>query len=1109
MRRRWIGALASLVLGATGVAIPGTVAAAATATPTTTATASSQTSLVVKEASQSSSTNPEKIDVMGIWAHPDDDAGLTTPCGVWHDLYGTRCGIILATRGEGGSNSVGSEAGPDLGLRRENEDRNSHVRSGTTDIFYLDRVDFFYNTSAPLTEKAWDADETLRRTVRIIRETQPEVLVTWTASLAAGHGNHQEAGRLTWEAAAAAADPTKFPEQLTGPDAVSTWQVRRILESPHTAGTGAGSGENCMASFVSDPTNPYPVVGTWTGYDAHDTNVEGKPAFTWAPGSSPVSGVADGTVKSWAQVGREGARAHATQARTMQKTPYDPTCQRWSMPWSVAPIHEAGDSDAGRDDTLLLGATKDDTGGFPAGSLFYGTADTYRLGRGESTKVTVHMSSGKGMLPAGEVALTAPDGWTVSEPQKVSGITGKDSTLTFTVTAADDAALEVSHVGIRYTSDDGRTTAYNQTYFQGVPAVQGTFQRWGNFAEYESWMERTGAYSGGLSEATDRIGAGESISVPVVVTNRSSEPASGTATLSTQDGAFSLKEASLPFTDVAPGESTTLTFTVTHTDPRDAGSRTVPFTLNTVSGSSTSEETLTMYVVPSTVIPQLSAAPKVDGDVSGDEYGTKLDLSTRWEGADCESTTDCGEGSQAGVGWYGDSLYSWVKVTDDRASAAATPDRCFGHWLVDSTELLIDPSGRSDDTSTTFKLGVFPFTDDATGTNGNGVNGPCWERDADNHQGFSTGPLADTVTNGRNAEGVEVAAHAVRDADGTYTEGSWIVEVRIPFADLPATIAGTSAAPTGDLATNTVDPDYVGFNITPYDSDNQDFIGDTRLAWSAFGSVQSEPYRWGHAYLEGYRGPGVSESNIVTGIIGDVDEPTIPQTALQGTSSPETIYQSAVHGTTIAGLQPGDGVTIDPKDVTITPSSVTIKVSGYAGTINAYLWKGDPRFTPVWTSSCSFAEGQIDYGFDACSTSDGKARPWQPDMSGHLLGTASGKVSDGTVTIPITQAVYDSLVSEATMPTASSNGFGPRLLISYRSKTEPYGAEGGVDAWSMPIVVAASESTPEPSPTATPTKPGNGYGRDKGHSGKGSSGKENPGRGHQTPKPGKGPKSGH
>jgi hypothetical protein len=29
----------------------------------------------------------------------------------------------------------------------------------------------------------------------------------------------------------------------------------------------------------------------------------------------------------------------------------------------------------------------------------------------------------------------------------------------------------------------------------------------------------------------------------------------------------------------------------------------------------------------------------------------------------------------------------------------------------------------------------------------------------------------------------------------------------------------------------------------------------TRTAWSAFGSQQSEPYRWGHAYLDGYPAP--------------------------------------------------------------------------------------------------------------------------------------------------------------------------------------------------------------------------------------------------------------
>ena len=91
-----------------------------------------------------------KINVMGEWAHPDDDTSIIGPCGVWHEKYGVKCGIIMVTRGEGGGNSAGPEIGPPLGLRRENEDRVAHFRSGTVDIFNLDKIDFFYNQTAPL-----------------------------------------------------------------------------------------------------------------------------------------------------------------------------------------------------------------------------------------------------------------------------------------------------------------------------------------------------------------------------------------------------------------------------------------------------------------------------------------------------------------------------------------------------------------------------------------------------------------------------------------------------------------------------------------------------------------------------------------------------------------------------------------------------------------------------------------------------------------------------------------------------------------------------------------------------------------------------------------------
>ena len=113
----------------------------------------------------------------------------------------------------------------------------------------------------------------------------------------------------------------------------------------------------------------------------------------------------------------------------------------------------------------------------------------------------------------------------------------------------------------------------------------------------------------------------------------------------------------------------------------------------------------------------------------------------------------------------GDDLYFLVHVKDNFQAYAVTPAECVAHWQSDSVELLIDPRGtaseRNRDTADTFKLAVFPYTNDPGNTNSNGANGPCWSRDADNHQGYSTGPLAATVKDAPNAPGVQVATDAV------------------------------------------------------------------------------------------------------------------------------------------------------------------------------------------------------------------------------------------------------------------------------------------------------------------------------------------------------------
>lgn len=1015
MKRHHAVLLASLAAAAVGLITPG----AALAVSGVSAAASPSTKLDVSAPTVAVDTTRGKIDVLGIWAHPDDDAGFTTPCGVWHDRFGVRCGIIMATRGEGGSNSVGPEAGPDLGLRRENEDRTSHVRSGTIDIFNLDRVDFFYNTSAPLTAKVWNAEETLRRTVRVIRETQPEILVGSSPSLAVGHGNHQYAqGRMVWEAAAAAADPARFPEQLTGVGAVQPWQVKKILAGGMTTGTGGTAGPNCNTGFAPAANNPFTVAGTWTGYDS---------PYVWAEGNT--AGKPADSAKTWAQVGREGAVAHPTQARVMQKTAVDPTCQRYGVSQSIVPMQPNSAAASANDDAVLYGAVIADPGGMPLGSVFSPTADGYYQAAAEPFEVAVRARSGKGALAGGSVSLGVPAGWQVSDPVALTGIgADSDATASFTVTPAADAAPGVYRVSASF---DGGVTAYNDTRVALVAPVEGRFQRWGNMAEYEQWSAANDAYVGGRSNAVAKIGAGESVTVPVDVTNRTGSPESGTVALQVPAG-FTADAASQPFAALAPGETTTVRFVVTHTDPSDPGSRTVKFTATTTSGAGTSVEEETVYVVPTVVIEQLASAPTVDGAADDVYTAAPLNVGTRWEGAACEPDgVDCGAGSVARLGWFDDALYAQVHVTDERASAAATPDRCFGHWLVDSVELLLDRRGDSVDTSTTFKLGMFPFTDDPDGTNGNGADGPCWSRDADNHQGFSTGPLAEKVEGGLNAPGVEMGVKVNRQADGTYAGGGYDIEVKIPLADLPAAVGPHASVPTGSQATNTVDPGYLGLNVTPYDSDTQDFIGQTRTAWSAFGSQQSEPYRWGHAYLAGYQPP--ADRSV------EPSDPIIPDTALQGVQSPQTIAQSAMRGGTVSGVQPSDAMTIG--DVKVQQKSIKFSYdTAKAGTVRVFLWKGDTSFVPVWTSSCA---GDV-YGFDACSAADGAAPPWAPDMGGRLLGTFEQDVArgKGKFDVPIDADVRGKLAEDA------------RILVSYAEQdgiASGSGSGDGVNAWSFAI----------------------------------------------------------
>ncbi|WP_433009843.1 sugar-binding protein [Kribbella sp. CA-294648] len=941
-----------------------------------------------------------KIDVMGEWAHPDDDTSIIGPCGVWHQKYGIKCGIIMVTRGEGGGNSAGNELGPELGLRRENEDRVAHYRSGTIDIFNLDRVDFFYNQSAPLTQYFWDEEETLRRVTRVIRTTQPEIYIGFTPTLNAGHGNHQQAGRLIWEGVLAAADPTKFPEQLQGKNALSTWQVKKVFSGGSTAGTGGTTtSPNCTTGFV--PSGLDTVAGVWTGYDS---------PYKWPAGN--LQGKPAGSAKIWQQVADEGRAAYPTQSRVMYKGDSAPACPRFAMTQSFVPFQPNTSPQAGLDDAILFGATKPDPGGLPKGTLEYLTFSRFFNVAGEPFQATLHL---KGKLNPGKVELTVPPGWTTDGPKLVGKVDGSKE-VTFTVTPSPTATVNQNFkISALFTS--GTKTGYTDNVVRIVPPIEGRFQRWGNWQEYDEWLAGTAPQAArlGRSAAVQSMPVGSTIALPVVVHNWSSRPQSGTVGL-TLPANFTADATTKPYDALQPGAETTVTFQLTNTDT------TLPATQNVqipiVTGSSS--ETLTLSLVPSTAIAKASATPVVDGSATPGEYdGPTLDLGRIWQGASgCTGVDDCGvsstgEGSTAKVTWSDDALYFFVHVRDDYQSYAVTPEECVGHWQADSVEILLDPRGTASqvlkDTANTFKLGIFPFTNDPANRNGNGVNGPCWERDADNHQGYSTGPLSIG-----NAPGVQVASTAqwVGSNETTtphaYAGGGYDLEVKIPLAALPAA----------------VDPAKLGLNITPYDNDDTSAAGtttlrhidmSTRLGWSALGSVQSDPYRWGQASLTGYTPPA--------------DRPTTPAPPnvsnpnLNGALSPQTIAQSARNGVPISGRVP----TSELKVLYAGLGRTSVELYTYAGTpgtARLFLWSGLIGAIPVYTTSCSpAADPPPSYGLTPCAVTDGGYPPWSPDMSGHVVKQASQQLTTGVkrISIPLTPAQRARLAEDG------------RLLISFET----------------------------------------------------------------------------
>lgn len=162
----------------------------------------------------------ERLTLMAVHAHPDDEIFGTGGVFARAAEEGMRTVLVVATGGEEG------EIRDPIRDTSEERARLADIRAEelrrSANILGIDEVHFLgYRDSGMLGTPAndnpnnflhADREEAVRRVVKLIRTVRPDVLVTYDERGGYGHPDHVTAHEVTTAAVEAAADPERYPE---------------------------------------------------------------------------------------------------------------------------------------------------------------------------------------------------------------------------------------------------------------------------------------------------------------------------------------------------------------------------------------------------------------------------------------------------------------------------------------------------------------------------------------------------------------------------------------------------------------------------------------------------------------------------------------------------------------------------------------------------------------------------------------------------------------------------------------------------------------------------------------------------------------------------------
>lgn len=201
-------------------------------------------------------------------AHPDDEISAMLAALRFRD--GLHIAYVCSTRGEGGQNDIGQEAGAALGTLRTAEMEAAAARLDM-DMYWLsqrpgDIADFGFSKHGEETLDRWGRDRTLARFVQVVRRARPDILCPTFLDVPGQHGHHRAMTLLAHEVMQAAADPA------FGSDLGPVWQVAKLY-LPAWSGAGQAYDDDLPppeATVKVHGTDRDPVSGwTWGRMGQH------------------------------------------------------------------------------------------------------------------------------------------------------------------------------------------------------------------------------------------------------------------------------------------------------------------------------------------------------------------------------------------------------------------------------------------------------------------------------------------------------------------------------------------------------------------------------------------------------------------------------------------------------------------------------------------------------------------------------------------------------------------------------------------------------------------------------------------------------------------------